>query len=724
MLPLSAPQVKQLLSEAAQRLAAGDPDAAQARLDRVLQAQPDLPEARFQMGRVALARGNPGAACTQFDRAAHARPKEPAIWQAWAQAANATGDKAAAKTLLKRARAAGLDRATLAALDRAVSGAAPRAPKLGKLPPQQVQALVALVNSGKLAEAESRARTLRGQYPGVAILADIHANALARLGQVDAARKAHEDALRLDPDFLEARIAYGRFLLQQGAAAEGLPHLRRAVALAPKSAPALIALGHALTRLGLTEEAVEVLGRAARHQPKSPEPQAQLGHAHLKARDFAAAAKAFKRAVALGDTRVATLEALAQALDGAGDPEGALAAHDKAVAVAPDRADVHGRRAIQLQQMGRFDEAEAGFRRALTLDPDSGEPYRLLVAGRKLAGDDPLIQDMETLYAREGLSDHSRMNLAFALAKAMEDSGQHDRVFGYLHPANALMRKIYPYDIADRRAELDRIKAACAGTDFTARQVAGATAYAPIFVTGMPRSGTTLVEQIIASHSRVTGGGELGYLANEALSLMADGAGGLRPVSDLDDAELAGLGRKTEAHFRMRLPGSDIVTDKSIQTYSVAGVAQLALPNAKIVVVHRDPRDTCLSIYKNIFAEGAHRYAYNLRDLGLYYRMFLELVAFWREKLPGRLYEIRYEDLIADPEGQARALIDACGLDWQDACLNFHQTRRQVKTLSLQQVRQPIYRSSMKAWQRYEDELAELVEALGDAVEEGTENGA
>ncbi|MGC9419698.1 MAG: sulfotransferase, partial [Rhodovulum sp.] len=530
-----------------------------------------------------------------------------------------------------------------------------------------------------------RAADLRARHPGVALLADIHANALARLGHRPEARAAFQEALRLDPGFLESRLAFARFLAETGDLAE----------------------------------AAEQLHRATETHPKSAEAQRLLGQTLLRAKDFAAAAEAFAQAIALGDRRADTHAAQARALDGAGRPEDALAAHDAALAAAPDRAEVHGRRAIQLQQMGRFDEAEAGFRRAIDLAPGNGEPYRLMVQTRKLTETDPLIAEMETLWARGDLTDHSRMNLGFALAKAMEDTGRHDRVFAYLHPANALMRKLFPYDIAERRAEIDALKAACAGTDFTARRIANAPDYAPIFITGMPRSGTTLVEQIVASHSRVTGGGELGFVMPEAMRLLSDGAGGLRPVTDLSDDEIAAFGRAIEAHFRMRLPGSDIVTDKSIQTYMVAGLVRLALPNARIVVVHRDPRDTCLSIYKNIFAEGTHRYAYDLRDLGHYYRIFLETVDFWRDLMPGGFHEIRYEDLVADPEPQARALIAACGLDWQDECLNFHKTRRRVATLSLHQVRQPIYASSMKAWERYGDELAPLITALGDAVEEG-----
>lgn len=717
MPPLSPPQITQLYNDALRHQAAGDLDGAEARLKQVLAARPRQAEALFQLGRIAMARGAAKKAVLHFDKAAQARPAEPAIWQAYAQAVAALGDRTRARAFMKKAKAARLAPALLAALQQAVTDPARRAPALGSARPDEVQALIALVNSGDLAQADARAAQLRARHPDVAILADIHANVQARLGQAEAARRSHQEAVRLDPGFAEGRANHGRFLVDHGEVAAGVAELRVALEQAPALGPALIGLGIGLTRLGQTDEAAQVLARATRALPKSPEPHLRLGQAMMRAKDFGAAIDAFQAAIALGDRRAETHEALAQALDSAGRPQDALAAHDAALAAGPDRAEGHGRRAILLQTLGRFDEAEAGFHRAIALDPMGGEAYRMLVKGRKLPADDPLIAQMQALFAHPDVSLHSRMNLAFALAKAMEDIGRHDQVFPYLHEANALMRQLYPYDIAERRATVDALKAAFDGVDFAARTVPGTTGYAPIFVTGMPRSGTTLVEQIIASHSRVSGGGELGYLFPEAMAMLSDGAGGLRALDQVPDDQIAALGRRAEAHLRMRVPGADIVTDKSIQTYMVAGVVRLALPNARIVVVHRDPRDTGLSIYKNIFAEGTHRYAYNLRDLGLYTRMFQEMIAFWRDRLPDGFHEIHYEDLIADPEGQARALIAACGLDWEDQCLDFHKTERRVSTLSLHQVRQPIYASSMKAWERHSDDLAELIEALGDAID-------
>jgi hypothetical protein len=268
------------------------------------------------------------------------------------------------------------------------------------------------------------------------------------------------------------------------------------------------------------------------------------------------------------------------------------------------------------------------------------------------------------------------------------------------------------HDIAERHAEIADLKTMFQGFDPAAFQDRGFTDAAPIFVTGMPRSGTTLVEQIIASHSTVTGGGEIGKARVEALNFMADGEGGVSKIMDMIDAPWDTLGQRIDREYHKLFPDADRITDKAIQTYTIMGLIKAAMPNAKFIVVRRDPRDNLLSIYKNQVVDGTHKYACDLGDLGAYYKTFVDMIDFWHEKMPGDFYEIQYEDLIADPEPQARALIAACDLEWEDACMNFHQNKREVKTLSVYQVRQPIYSSSVQAWKKYETELQPLIEAL------------
>ena len=205
---------------------------------------------------------------------------------------------------------------------------------------------------------------------------------------------------------------------------------------------------------------------------------------------------------------------------------------------------------------------------------------------------------------------------------------------------------------------------------------------------------------------------ETGIFPRAAYHLLGKPEGGFRNVADIAPEEFVSLGATYAEAMETRFGARDRYTDKTIQTYTFMGAVKLAIPRARVVVVRRDPRDTLFSIYRNVFAQGAHLYAYDLRDLGLYHRLYEDMLDFWRENLPGYFYEVHYERLIADPEGEIRKLLTACELDWQDACLNFQSNARRVETLSLFQVRQPIYTSSLRGWKRYEKELRPMLDAL------------
>jgi len=720
MLPLNPSQIPGLFKQAMQLQSARRYDEAEAKYRQILGVRPNLAEVHFQLGRMALERGNPAAATSHFERAAKLKPQEPAIWQNYAQAVAALDDPARSKAFLKSAKAARIAPQLLVKLQDQLSPAKARSKTaIGDARPEEIRALIALMNRGDFGRAEAAAATLRARHPKVAIIADILANAQARLGKAEAAEESFRAAVELDPNYAEAHNNYGRFLVERDRSDEGIAQIRAALKIAPKMALAYQNLGVAHARRGDAAPAIAALETALKLQPGLIEAQGQLGEMYAKKRDFDAAVAAFQAVQKLGNGRGETAISLAQALSSAGRESEALELLDKVLAASPDLPRALGAKATTLQSLGRFDEAEALLRRAIELEPENGENYRVFFAAHKVQPGEPLIAQMKRWFDDPSLSDDSRMNMGFALAKALEDTKAYDQVFTYLNPANALMRKKMPYDINQRRDELAALREAFRDTDFNARRIEGASDFAPIFVTGMPRSGTTLVEQILASHSRVTGAGEVGRFVEDAVKVMTGPGGTFRPVSELEDAEIAGIGKRSEAWFREHFPEADLVTDKSIQSYVMAGLIRLALPRARIIVVRRDPRDIALSIYKNVFPEGTHRYGYDLRDLGLYYRMFEEMIAFWREKLPGGFHEVQYEELIAAPEEQARALVAAAGLDWEDQCLNFHQTKRKVQTLSVYQVRQPIYTSSMKAWQRYEKDLAPLIEALGDVVEEG-----
>ncbi|RDC71338.1 sulfotransferase family protein [Rhodovulum sp. 12E13] len=467
----------------------------------------------------------------------------------------------------------------------------------------------------------------------------------------------------------------------------------------------------ALHEAGRLREAAQGYAAVARAAPGLAEPHFQLGRIALARGDADAALAALDQARGLKPDEPAILAASAEALGAAGRTREALAAWDDLIRRMPREVKPRADKALLLQRMGDFEAAEEEFRRALKRAPRDGELYRMLVTTRRVRKGEPLLRQMLDAHADPAVTGRSRMQLQFALAKAMADTGQHDRVFRYLDPANAAMRAAQPYDIARRRAEVDGLIAAFRGGDFTPLAEAP-EGPRPIFVTGLPRSGTTLVEQILASHPRVTGGGEMRFVLEEAYRLMGDPGRGFTRLADLADEAVAGFARAYLDLLARAVPDAATVTDKSIQTHLVIGLVARALPEARIVVVRRDPRDLGLSIYRNVFAPGTHLYAYDQADIAAYVATFERMMAFWRETLPGRFTELRYEDLVADPEPQTRALVAAAGLDWDAACLSFHQTERQVATLSIQQVRQPIHGGAAGGWRRHEADLAPMIAAL------------
>lgn len=461
----------------------------------------------------------------------------------------------------------------------------------------------------------------------------------------------------------------------------------------------------AQSRLGAGDLAGAKAAFARVHEaaPRAAEPLFNLGRIARMEGDIPAAIKALTQAHALKPQEPAVLSLLAECQTIAGDISGATDTHDRLILLQPGHPKPLADKALFFQQQGAFEDAEKLFKKALRRAPDSAELYRMWLGGKRLARGDPNIRKMQQLFTHPRMNDAGKVHLGFALAKAMEDTGQYDKVFGYLHRANGLQRTAFPYDAAARDAEVSAIMAQSAE-----QGAPGHSDLAPLIVTGMPRSGTTLVEQILAAHDGVAAGGELAVALKLAYGMFGTPPR-IRPLSGLTAEQLSAFadGYARQVAMRVQAAGRQ-VTDKSIQNHLILGHIHRAMPKARLIVVRRDPRDVALSIYKNYFAGGSHRYSNNLADIARYIKSFDRIVAFWKERLP--VFEITYDDLIANPGAEARRLVKAAGLEWQDQCLEFYKQGGAVKTLSLAQVRKPIYKSSGGAWQRYEADMQEFIE--------------
>lgn len=468
-----------------------------------------------------------------------------------------------------------------------------------------------------------------------------------------------------------------------------------------------------LIQSGQPDKAASLLKALLLPTQGAPEIQYQLARVAEMQGDTAAQIAALEKALAKKPDEPALIGSALAAYGRHGDHDKALALHDRLIAAAPKEIKPRADKALYLQNIGDFDGAETLLRKLIRQYPEETELYRMLAGGKRFQKGDRLLAQMRALWSDPRLNDHGRMQIGFALAKASEDIGETDRIFTYLRPANAAQRRLAPFDAAARDAEWQGFREAQTCDDYT--PLGDPLPLRPVFVAGLPRSGTTLVEQIIAAHSQARAGGEMRHALQEAVTRFGP-ADRMTPLKDIPEARLrqwAGAYQRLIARDTGPQPGT--VTDKSVQSHLIFGLIARGLPGARLIVVHRDPRDIALSIYKNHFRLGTHRYANDFADIAHTIRLFRDTVAFWKDRLPGRIAEVRYDDLVADPEPQARAIIGAAGLDWEEACLDFHRSKAQVKTLSLMQVRQPIHKGRSGAWRRHEAELQPFIDAWGDA---------
>ncbi len=369
-----------------------------------------------------------------------------------------------------------------------------------------------------------------------------------------------------------------------------------------------------------------------------------------------------------------------------------------------------------LRTVGRRQEAVAAFRRAIALAPNLGEAYWSL-ANLKVAAISPEEESaMTAQLARVDLAADDRLHLHYALGKALEDRGDPASAFAHYAQGARLRREAVPYDAVAARAMMRRSKALLTREFFARRAGGGSPSAEPIFIVGLPRSGSTLIEQILASHSAVEGTMELADIAYRARDI-ARTAGYPEGLAGLDDTARLALGQRFLDDVRVhRRLGRAFFIDKMPNNFHHIGLIQLILPRSRIIDARRHPLGACFSAFKQHFAQG-QAFSYDLADLGAYYRDYVELTAHFDDVLPGRVCRVIYEDLVEDTEGQIRRLLDHCGLPFEPGCLKFYENGRAVRTVSSEQVRRPIFRDGLDQWRRFEPWLEPLKTALGPALE-------
>ena len=677
----NASRAAEPLRLALQSFSAGRIDAAGEMCRDILSTSPDQPGALHLLGIMAHRRGDQAEACVMLRRAAES-PETTALYLlSYAELCCKPVDRAAAVESARRA----------VALDAALP--------LGWL---CLGAL--LLEMRQFDESRGcfeRALKLNPHFwqarTNLAIV-------LARLGDTQAAIGRFDLLLSEEPDNAEARDSFAMLLQDLGRYEDALTQAERAAAERPDLLVLHLRAADIELQLGRHRSALARLDVAAKTWPNDARLLTLKAHLLRLVDDYDEAVALCRDAVDRGIESAELLRAYGLALHLAGQETLALTLFDRAAA--ENCAAALSDKGVLLTQLGRLVEAGNTFDQALAREPTLADAWYNKSSAKTYPPDDPDIDAMERLLGGY-CSTRDRLLLHFALGKAHMDTGNTDRAFAHWHPANHMKRAMIDYDADAAARHLASI--ASQPMDFDAADPATGIRLsdAPVFIVGMPRSGSSLVEQILASHPQVHGAGELLQLRALFEAYVPGAPSAAAPGADYRIAE-AVLAKLRRSSTRAR------IIDKDLANFQHLGLIHRIFPRARIIHCRRNPLDTCFSAYTKLFV-GNLRFAYDLGELGRYYRDYHALMTHWRRVLPNRAFlEIDYETLVAEPQNETRRLLDFLGLTWNDACVRFFETDRTISTASVAQVRRPIYRSSIGRAQSLRSHLRPLIEALGD----------
>jgi tetratricopeptide (TPR) repeat protein len=549
--------------------------------------------------------------------------------------------------------------------------------------------------------------------PSVALAFFNLGKALAMLGRGKEADVAFEASFELDP--VRKTLALAAEHQREGRLQEAERAYRTVLRSNPKNVDALRLLGRIAYGTGRLEEAERLLRRAIEQAPDFVGAAVDLARVLKETHHYEESIAWFRKAVALEPTNVQAHFQLGGVLSQAALTYEAIDVFETVLKFEPEYAGAFLSLGHVLKTVGRQDEAVAAYRECIRIRPDNGQTHWSLANLKtyRLTEDD--IADMEKRVAGTDLSDDSRVNFLFALAKAYEDGGDFERAWDYYAEGNSTRRMLEVYDPVRTEVTNDALVEVFDAEFLDRNTGLGNRDDAPIFVLGLPRSGSTLLEQILASHSQVEGTSELPYLQQVANSLSrnrADGVNYPEAVRELSGEHFGALGGDYLELARLnRTEGRAHFVDKMPNNFPIVGFIHLIFPNAKIIDARRHPLDSCVSCYRQLFARG-QSFTYDLTDIGEYFLQYQRMMDHWHEVLPGRVLTVQHEEVVHDLDTQVRRILDYCELSFEDACVNYHETDRPIRTASSQQVRRPVYTDSLGFWRHYETHIGELVEVL------------
>lgn len=517
--------------------------------------------------------------------------------------------------------------------------------------------------------------------------------------------------INAEPDYHPAYFQLAVIASKVGKANIAVKLTQQAIKLNGKISAYHRALGELYRRSGKLKEALTETREAIKLSPKDAESYYNLGLIMADSKKYQEAVKAYRKVIELNPSHNLAANNLGSALEKIGDEKAAVEAYKKAISINPKHAEAQNNLGAIFSAHGKLDEARKHFQAAIEANNNFIYSHYNLSSLKKYTTDDPHLKSLEDIEKRiRTLSKDSQIKAGFALAKAREDVGRFDDAWQAYEFANKIKRSTINYDYKKTEQEVSKLIKSFSKEFVNSNKIKGFEDSTPIFILGMPRSGTSLIEQIISSHDGVYGAGELKDLPEtfKQFSGISIGSSYGEWLKNTDEKTIQNIGKAYLKKLKSHNKTAQYITDKMPGNFFYIGLIHLALPNAKIIHSIRNPLDTCFSNYSRLFNDTM-AFAYDLNDLGHYYNSYNLLMEHWKKVLPkGTILDVNYEDVVDDLKKQSKRIIKFCGLDWDDKCLEFHKNERQVKTASVAQVREPIYKTSVERWKNFEKHLKSL----------------
>lgn len=545
---------------------------------------------------------------------------------------------------------------------------------------QTLARLIQLCNEKNYEKTLDEINKLKGEILTNPLLINLKGLSYMGLGSYSDAVEVYERLISLDPNNLEGYCNLGITLRNLKMYEESIANLKRALKLKPDYTAALINLGNTYIDLGKPSAGIKYYEQAVNSDKNSVQAHFNMGVALYSMGNLKEASNSYKKALELN----------------------------------PSLYDASNNLGVIYIDEGKTTQAMECFRTAIKHNPNLAQAHRQLANIKKFSSKDADFILMENIYSSGDLNASQKMHLAFGLGKAYEDIGSYEEAFEHFQIGNNLRRKTLGYSTERNRTFFNRLKDVFSAELFARFKSEQVEVKAPIFILGMPRSGTTLLEQIVSSHSKVYGAGELNFTeatTTEYFTKISDeNLGAILSESSVERFQECGA--TYLSRVRESIPETEYFSDKMPHNFLYLGMIKLVLPNSRILHIHRSPLDTCLSIYKNYFETNGNQFSYNLVELGTYYRLYEDLMNHWRQVLPGFLLDVEYETLVENQAEETQRILSFCDLEWEDQCLEFYKNSRKVQTASSQQVRQPMNTDSVERWRDYEKWIGPLIDVL------------